>query len=79
MSWYEDRFPPDDEEWIEIAASFRPVRGGAAAYFQQAQARLIRSLVIQIAELVSADAEAGADSDDLEAQLGTDRQHGKGD
>ena len=50
--------------------------GGAAAYFEQAQAGVIRSLVSQIAELVSADstaaevAETGAGSDALEAQLG---------
>jgi hypothetical protein len=73
---------PDDEGEDGLAASFRPVPGGAAAYFEQAQAGVIRSLVSQIAELVSADstaaeaaeaAEAGevADAGDvLEAELG---------
>jgi Domain of unknown function (DUF2017) len=73
---------PGDEGEDGLAASFRPVPGGAAAYFEQAQAGVIRSLVSQIAELVSADstaaeaaeaAEAGevADAGDvLEAELG---------
>jgi hypothetical protein len=47
---------PDDEE-TEIAASFRPAPGGAVAVFEQAQAGVIRSLVSQIAELVSADSD----------------------
>jgi hypothetical protein len=72
--------PPDDEglglgEDQELDGSFRAVQGGAAAYFEQAQAGVIRSLVGQIAELVSADssaaeaAEAG-ETDSLETQLG---------
>jgi Domain of unknown function (DUF2017) len=75
-------YPPDDEEGDDIAAAFRPVPGGAAAFFEQAQAGVIRSLVSQIAELVSADSDAepggaadagsapGGSADDLEAQLG---------
>ena len=71
-------FEPADnsDDSLGMAASFRPVTGGAAAYFEQAQAGVIRSLVSQIAELVSADstaaevAETGAGSDALEAQLG---------
>jgi hypothetical protein len=64
---------PDDEDGDDIAASFRPVPGGAAAYFEQAQAGVIRSLVSQIAELVSADstaADPAVQTNDLEAQLG---------
>jgi hypothetical protein len=64
---------PDDEDGDDIAASFHPVPGGAAAYFEQAQAGVIRSLVSQIAELVSADstaADPAVETNDLEAQLG---------
>ena len=56
-----------------LAASFRAVPGGAAAYFEQPQAGVIRSLVSQVAELISADAETGeeaAQAGNLEAQLG---------
>lgn len=56
-----------------LAASFQPVAGGAAAYFEQPQAGVIRSLVSQVAELISADAETGDDAaqaGNLEAQLG---------
>ena len=75
MTW--DFLEPDDdgEDSLGLAASFRPVSGGAAANFEQAQAGVIRSLVSQIAELVSADstaaevAETGED-DALEAELG---------
>jgi len=73
MSWEDDRLSGEDEEGLEVAASFRPVPGGAAAFFEEAQAGVIRYLVSQIAELVSADstaADAGIDSGDLEAQLG---------
>lgn len=73
MSWEDDWFSAEDDEELELAASFRPVPGGAAAFFEQAQAGVIRSLVSQIAELVSADstaADTGIDSGDLEAQLG---------
>jgi hypothetical protein len=56
VSWDDDRFPPDDED-VEVAASFRPAPGGAVAVFEQAQAGVIRSLVSQIAELVSADSD----------------------
>ncbi|HSR83942.1 MAG TPA: DUF2017 domain-containing protein [Streptosporangiaceae bacterium] len=75
MSW--DFLEPaeDGEENLGLAASFRRVPGGAAAYFEEAQAGVIRSLVSQIAELVSADstaaevAETGED-DAVEAELG---------
>jgi hypothetical protein len=73
VSWDDSFFSGDNEEEAEIAASFRPVPGGAAAYFEQAQAGVIRSLVSQIAELVSADStasNAGGQADDLEVQLG---------
>ena len=56
-----------------LAASFRPVPGGAAAFFEQPQAGVIRSLVSQVAELISADAETGeegAEAGNLEAELG---------
>jgi len=56
-----------------LAASFRSVPGGAAAFFEQPQAGVIRSLVSQVAELISADAETGeegAQADNLEAELG---------
>jgi hypothetical protein len=71
MSW--DSFPEEGDESISAAAAFRPVPGGAAAFFEEAQAGVIRSLVSQIAELVSADsnaAESGPGSSDMEAQLG---------
>jgi hypothetical protein len=45
--------PPDDRE--EIAATFRPIPGGAACYFAPAQAGVIRSLVGQVAELISSE------------------------
>jgi hypothetical protein len=73
MSWDDDRLSGPDEEGLEAAASFRPVPGGATAFFEQAQAGVIRSLVSQIADLVGADSAAAntsIDSDDLEAQLG---------
>ena len=71
MSWGSHKADDDGDQNIEVAASFRPAPGGAAAYFEQAQAGVIRSLVSQIAELVSADAEAAeGQSGELEAQLG---------
>jgi hypothetical protein len=57
MSWDDDRFAGGGEE-SELAASFRPAPGGAVAVFEQAQAGVIRSLVSQIAELVSADSDS---------------------
>ena len=73
MSWEDDWFSAEEDDGLEVAASFRPVPGGAAAFFEEAQAGVIRFLVSQVAELVSADstaADSGIDSDDLEAQLG---------
>jgi hypothetical protein len=72
---YENGGFPEDygEGEAEIAAAFRSVPGGAAAFFEQAQAGVIRSLVSQIAELVTMESEAAqsdADPTDLEAQLG---------
>jgi hypothetical protein len=75
----DDQDLDDDDQ--ELAASFRPVPGGAAAFFERAQADVIRSLVSQIAELVSADStaaeaeEAGA-GDSLETQLGLSTHSG---
>jgi hypothetical protein len=74
VTW--DPLPGDsgghDEERAEqgLAASFRPVPGGAVAFFEQPQAGVIRSLVGQVAELISADAEAGGEAGNLEAELG---------
>jgi Domain of unknown function (DUF2017) len=74
VTW--DPLPGDDrgrgEEGSErgLAAAFRSVPGGAVAFFEQPQAGVIRSLVSQVAELVSADAEAGGETGDLEAELG---------
>ncbi len=62
MSWRRHQAGDADDaagENFEIAAAFRAAPGGAAAYFEEAQAGVVRSLVSQIAELVSADAEAG--------------------
>jgi hypothetical protein len=56
MSWDDDGFAGGEES--ELAASFRPAPGGAVAVFEQAQAGVIRSLVSQIAELVSADSDS---------------------
>lgn len=47
----------DDSE--ELAATFRPIPGGAACYFAPAQAGVIRSLVGQVAELVRGDSAPG--------------------
>jgi Domain of unknown function (DUF2017) len=59
----------------EVAASFHPVPGGAASYFESAQAGVIRSLVSQVAELVRSDPAAGPEDqdglpDELEMLLG---------
>jgi len=75
VTW--DFLEPDDdgEDKLGLATSFRRVPGGAAAYFEDSQAGVIRSLVSQIAELVSADstaaevAETGEDTG-VEAELG---------
>jgi len=42
----------DDDAEGELAATFRPIPGGAACYFAPAQAGVIRSLVGQVAELI---------------------------
>jgi hypothetical protein len=47
----------DDSE--ELAATFRPIPGGASCYFAPAQAGVIRSLVGQVAELVRGDSALG--------------------
>ncbi len=44
---------PDEAAEGEAAATFRPIPGGAACYFAPAQAGVIRSLVGQVAELIS--------------------------
>jgi Domain of unknown function (DUF2017) len=76
VSWDDLQPGQNGDDSLGLAASFSPVPGGAAAYFEQAQAGVIRSLVTQIAELVSADstaaevAETGEGSDALEVELG---------
>jgi hypothetical protein len=65
-----DSFPADDDDRLsrngafddepeddgaEIAATFRPIPGGAACYFAPAQAGVIRSLVGQVAELITSE------------------------
>lgn len=68
-----DGFPADDDDSLggngafdeagedesELAATFRPIPGGAACYFAPAQAGVIRSLVGQVAELISSDMAGG--------------------
>jgi hypothetical protein len=44
---------PDEAAEGDVAATFRPIPGGAACYFAPAQAGVIRSLVGQVAELIS--------------------------
>jgi Domain of unknown function (DUF2017) len=51
-------YDDDNDDGNDVAAAFRAVPGGAAAYFEQAQAGVIRSLVSQVAELVSADSDS---------------------
>jgi Domain of unknown function (DUF2017) len=63
---YDDNGADDSE----VAAAFRPVPGGAAAHFEQAQAGVIRSLVSQVAELVSADRDSDLAPDEQDAGLG---------
>jgi len=46
----------------EITATFRPIPGGATCYFGPAQAGVIRSLVGQVAELISTEMSAGAET-----------------
>jgi hypothetical protein len=65
-----DEHGPEERGEHGLAASFRSVPGGAVAFFEQPQAGVIRSLVGQVAELVSADAEAGGEAGNLEAELG---------
>jgi hypothetical protein len=52
----DDSFGDDEDDW-ELAATFRPVPGGAACYFDPSQARMIRSLVGQVAELIGGEAD----------------------
>lgn len=56
---------PDDEAEGELAATFRPIPGGAACYFAPAQAGVIRSLVGQVAELIGS--QMGGAPDELGA------------
>jgi Domain of unknown function (DUF2017) len=90
----DDRLPPgddnsyglgddeDEDDW-EPAATFRPVADGAAGYFDPSQARMIRSLVSQVAELIGGEPDqapgdgpgdvtpgSGDEADELEKLLG---------
>jgi hypothetical protein len=70
----DDPFAADDDD-RDIGAGFRPVPGGAACFFEPAQAGVIRSLVGQVAELVGGDsvngpAGQGTPPDELEMLLG---------
>jgi hypothetical protein len=75
---YDDAFgePVGDQAGDEgdIAAAFHPIPGGAAAFFEPAQAGVIRSLVGQVAELVRSEedgpASQGTSPDELEMLLG---------
>jgi hypothetical protein len=73
----------DDEDDWEPAATFRPVDDGAVCYFDPSQARMIRSLVSQVAELIGGTADSEphggraapgggteAEADELEQLLG---------
>ncbi len=60
---------PDEAAEAEVAATFRPIPGGAACYFAPAQAGVIRSLVGQVAELIST--ELGGPPDALSTDLTT--------
>jgi hypothetical protein len=66
-------FGDDEAEEGDLAASFRPVPGGAACFFEPAQAGVIRSLVSQVAELIGTDTstpETAGQPDELEMMLG---------
>jgi len=67
----------------EIASTFHPVHGGAACYFAPAQAGVIRSLVGQVAELISSSDPAAGDTeerpDELEQMLGLSTHAGPSD
>jgi hypothetical protein len=63
-----------DDEGGQLAV-FRPIPGGAACYFQPAQASVIRSLVSEVAELVRGEGDPGARAepgqpDELEMLIG---------
>jgi hypothetical protein len=65
----------DQDNGRDLAALFRPVPGGAACFFEPAQAGVIRTLVSQVAELVRSEDETGQASqggqpDELEMLLG---------
>jgi uncharacterized protein DUF2017 len=71
-----DPLEDDPDDYRDIAAGFRPIPGGAACFFEPAQAGVIRSLVAQVAELVRDDsmedgpANQGTPPDELEMLLG---------
>ncbi len=75
--------PDEGDDYGEIAATFHAVPGGAACYFAPAQAGVIRSLVSQVAELISSSdpaASSPADgSDELEQMLGLSTNAGPSD
>ena len=73
-----DQQDNDSTERVEVpVARFRASQGGVTARFGAAQARIVRDLVGQVAELLGADPETGdgpgpdgSDGEDLEATFG---------
>jgi hypothetical protein len=70
--WPEDRDPSAgrgaaDDDDAEVEAAFRAIPGGAACYFEPAQAGVIRGLVGQVAELVQIDRVGPSKADDADA------------
>jgi Domain of unknown function (DUF2017) len=70
--WPEDQDPSAgrgaaDDDDAEVEAAFRAIPGGAACYFEPAQAGVIRGLVGQVAELVQIDRVGPPKADDAEA------------
>ena len=60
----------DEADYAEaLVAGFRATSGGVTARFAAAQARIVRDLVSQVAELIGGDQPA-PDPDDLAAELG---------
>jgi len=72
-----------DDYGDEMAATFHTVPGGASCYFAPAQAGVIRSLVSQVAELISssdpAESGPGDGPDELEQMLGLSTNAGPSD
>jgi hypothetical protein len=65
-------FEDEADDDRDIGALFRPVPGGAACFFEPAEAGVIRTLVSQVADLVRSEGESaqGGPPDELEMLLG---------